>query len=513
MNTRRQNWLEKAEALKPRLLRRDVEPSRLVRPERDGEAFQGWRMVKADAPTELGRDFDLVYDFGEHLVGQLSFKVEALGVVDCPCRVKVQFGEVPAEVAESFDPYTGGLGRGWLQDEVVVRDELPCEVSLPRRYSFRYVRLTGERNGGSYKTRITGLRCAAVTSADASAVDPLPPSVPELSRRIDAISLDTLRDCMQGVFEDGPKRDRRLWLGDFRLQALVNYRSFKNYALAKRCLYLFAALAAEDGRVPSDLYDKPSPHAGRCDIFDYVAIYPSTLLEYAQASGDWDCAAELWPVARRQAEIVAAEIGPDGLFMNQRPWWCFIDWNEKLNDAKLTPEQGVAIFGLKRTLELGRALGKDAEVACFEPLVEQMSQAALANCFDAKRGVFVSGADRQVSWASQAWMTIAGVVSGEAAKLALLTAMADQEAVRPAGPYLNHYVVEALFLAGLPAEAEALLESYWGEMARLGADCFWEVFDPEDQFRSPYGSHLVNSYCHAWSCTPSYFLRGGVRRR
>jgi alpha-L-rhamnosidase len=24
---------------------------------------------------------------------------------------------------------------------------------------------------------------------------------------------------------------------------------------------------------------------------------------------------------------------------------------------------------------------------------------------------------------------------------------------------------------------------------------------------SPYNSHLMNSYCHAWSCTPTYFLR------
>jgi hypothetical protein len=24
---------------------------------------------------------------------------------------------------------------------------------------------------------------------------------------------------------------------------------------------------------------------------------------------------------------------------------------------------------------------------------------------------------------------------------------------------------------------------------------------------SPYGDIHVNSYCHAWSCTPSYFFR------
>ncbi|WP_390580761.1 hypothetical protein [Paenibacillus illinoisensis] len=42
---------------------------------------------------------------------------------------------------------------------------------------------------------------------------------------IDRVAVQT-RDCMQSVFEDCPKRDRRLWIGDLRLQALVNYETF-----------------------------------------------------------------------------------------------------------------------------------------------------------------------------------------------------------------------------------------------------------------------------------------------
>jgi hypothetical protein len=44
-------------------------------------------------------------------------------------------------------------------------------------------------------------------------------------------------------------------------------------------------------------------------------------------------------------------------------------------------------------------------------------------------------------------------------------------------------------------------------MVRKGADTFWEVYRPGDDRLSPYKSHLMNSYCHAWSCTPAYFLR------
>jgi alpha-L-rhamnosidase len=43
-----------------------------------------------------------------------------------------------------------------------------------------------------------------------------------------------------------------------------------------------------------------------------------------------------------------------------------------------------------------------------------------------------------------------------------------------------------------------------------GADTFWEVYDPAQPLSSPYGDIHINSFCHAWSCTPSYFLRSGI---
>lgn len=39
-----------------------------------------------------------------------------------------------------------------------------------------------------------------------------------------------------------------------------------------------------------------------------------------------------------------------------------------------------------------------------------------------------------------------------------------------ATPYMYHYLVEALFVAGLKEKAVKLLKSYWGKMIALGAD-------------------------------------------
>ena len=67
--------------------------------------------------------------------------------------------------------------------------------------------------------------------------------------------------------------------------------------------------------------------------------------------------------------------------------------------------------------------------------------------------------------------------------------------------------MEALFVAGLKEEAIQLLKNYWGKMIELCADTFWEAFKPEEPDFSPYGSPIMSSYCHAWSCTPAYLIK------
>ena len=57
------------------------------------------------------------------------------------------------------------------------------------------------------------------------------------------------------------------------------------------------------------------------------------------------------------------------------------------------------------------------------------------------------------------------------------------------------------------AEAKKALIDYWGGMIKKGADTFWEAYDPNNDFISPYYFYPMNSYCHAWSCTPVYFIR------
>jgi hypothetical protein len=507
-----QKWMAAAEALKPQLRRTPVTPVSLVRMVADPGTFLRWRVEPtapaAEVSRQLMRGGDAVtLDFGRHLVGYLTFTITGEGRgIDAPTRLKLTFGEVPAEVAEPFDPYTGTLSRAWLQDEVINIDVLPATIEMPRRYAFRFLKIEAVATSPNFAVRLSGIRAGAVTSAGNDLAE-LPPGTPELLRRIDRVSVATLRDCMQTVFEDGPKRDRRLWIGDMRLQALTNYATFRNFDLVKRCLYLFAAFPREDGLVAACEFEEPQPHRGHEYIIDYAALYAAAVVDYAEASNDWATAVELWPVVRRQMEILSGYVGKDGIFAAPANAWVFIDWSQNLD--KTAAMHGVFLYSLRYAQQLAEKAGAHEEAAQYGKLMAALTSAARANFRDEKQRVFVSGPKRQVSFASQAWMTLAGVASDDEAMAALRTVASMQDAVKPGAPYLYHYMVDAMMRVGMKQDARALIERYWGGMVRAGADTFWEVYDPENPQLSPYGNTLVVSYCHAWSCTPAYFLRSG----
>ena len=252
--------------------------------------------------------------------------------------------------------------------------------------------------------------------------------------RLDRVSLRTLQNCMQTVFEDGPKRDRRLWLGDLRLQALANYETFHNMKLVKRCLYLFAGQTKDNGQVSACLFTEPKFIVDDTFLLDYSMFFGAALCDYYEASGDKETLKDLSACAYRQMEIAKEQ-------------------------------------------------------------------------FAEKIGLFVSGDEKQINYASQVWMILAEAVSGEegAEILDRLVELKPEKGM--VSPYMNHHFVEALLMCGKKDQAMKYMKYYWGGMINHGADTFWELYNPENPAESPYGSSIVNSYCHAWSCTPTYLLR------
>ena len=510
MTQQQAEWVRIAESLKP-VLREEVQlPLAVVQPVADKRVYLRWRMeVVGPAASIESKTFQagqqFILDFGGHRTGYLALSLSGVGRnVDAPARLRFTFGEVPGDVAEPLHPYKGSLGEGWLPEDVVTIDNLPQEVRLPRRYAFRYVKVEVIGTSPNYAARFTNVRAHAVTAA-AEVPRALPPPVPEGLHRIDEVSLATLRDCMQTTFEDGPRRDQRLWIGDMRLQALANYKTFRNMELVKRCLYLFAAFPREDGLLHACVFEKPKPMAAGDVILDYAALYVAALYDYVKVSGDTACGEDLWATAKRQLEIIGSCVNTEGLFVDPGNVWIFVDWAKRLDRGAAM--HGILLYSYRQAALLAELLDHAEAAREYNAVADKMTKAAEKNFLHAAKKVYVSGRDGQVSLASQAWLILAGVGTKEIGAAALRNALADPGVVLPESPYLYHHVVSAMLACGMEAEGLALIEKYWGGMVRDGADTFWEVYTPGDSLASPYGDVHINSFCHAWSCTPAYLLR------
>ena len=161
-------------------------------------------------------------------------------------------------------------------------------VPIDRRMAFRYVKIELLGVSGSFQFDFTGMRVRAVSSASGTPIE-LAAGTPEMIRRIKMPSgLATLGECMQTVYEDGPKRDLRLWIGDLYLEALANSYSFKNHDLTKRCLYLLASLADSTGWVSATVYERPEwkIQGKGTHCMDYSLLYGVALADYVKYSGD-----------------------------------------------------------------------------------------------------------------------------------------------------------------------------------------------------------------------------------
>ena len=438
-----------------------------------------------------------LYDFGNHYTGYVTLKLDCTNPADAPAFLKLTFAEDKEELGFNSADYNGWLSRSWIQEETVHFDLMPKSYRLPRRYAFRYLKVEVISTSPAYDLKIRSVKLDAVSSAR---VEPEIVGKSARVRRIDQVGLRTLHECMQEEFEDGPKRDRRLWLGDLRLQAQVNYLTYKQNDLVKRCLYLFAALADKNGLVPGCLFTKPRHVAGNV-MYDYPLLFIPTLLDYYEATGDKETTLELFPVAKRQEQIGRGLIADDGTITPTE--WCFIDWCDDFKrDACAL---AVYIYSADALVRLGELLGE--EQSEVRELVSREREVANKLYYSTEKGLFLDTGKEGVSYATNTWMTLARVADKQTLAKALKNTANYKGAVTPVTPYMYHHYIEALCSVDLTEEAYALMEGYFGTMVDMGADTYRELFDPKNPFGSPYGSPIVNSYCHAWSCAPSYFLR------
>lgn len=498
--------LKKALKNLPRVHETEVEAAQTVSFSMDSDRRIKKEIEDNYRERKLQKGDEVILDFGNHQVGYLNLQLDYEGShPDAPVWMRIHFAEQPVELFEDAKTYQGWISSSWIEEEQIHVDVVPSAVKLPRRFAFRYVKIQIIDMSSKFSLVIKDAVCTAVSSADDAQLKSYV-SENDLHKKLDSIACRTLHNCMQTVFEDGPKRDRRLWLGDLRMQALANYETYQNNAMVKACLYLFAALPMENGQMGACIFLDPAPEVDDTVMFDYSLFFIAALRDYYVKTKDKETLIDLWPTALSQIYIAEEKIGDKGVVMDSDVMgWCFVDWNLALN--KQASAQGIFLYALLAAIELAWYLDEKEEKAKLEEVYKNAKSDALKEFWDESLECFVSGEKKQVSVASQVWMILGGAIEGEDAKALLNRMEMQDDKVNMVTPYMYHNYIDAWIKLGEKEKALDELEKYWGGMANLGADTFWELYNPDNPGESPYGGTIVNSYCHAWSCAPAYFLR------
>lgn len=456
-----EDFIKKADALIPELIHTEVVPKQIVTIEQDGKNCKA--VFESDIEElkniEMGRNDSVILDFGNHNVGYVKFRLISAGSPpDAPAYIKIKFGEIPVEIIENSNEYNGDIGKGWIQEEFIHIDILPAVIEMPRRYAFRYMEVKVIDTSPKYKVVLEDVSCTAVTSADISKVTPLSGIDADLIE-MDKIALRTMQGCMQKGYEDGPKRDRRLWIGDLRLQAQTNYVTFHNNDLVKHDLYLYAGLTMNEGRVGACLFTEPKYQVDDTALFDYSLFFVSILHDYYMETKDEETRKDLTATAYRQIELAVREMDDDGTVKDKEAWWCFIDWADGLN--KQAGAQGVLIYTLRHAIKLAEFDQNEEKIKEYKEYLEKAITGAM-KLWDAESGFFLSGSEKQVSWASQVWMVLADVFGDKAKNAQLLehTIVVDPK-IRMVTPYMYHHFIEALVQNDRKEVALSFMRAYW----------------------------------------------------
>src|SRR5687767_4146132 len=96
-NNKRASWLTIAKKTEPALVSVTRRPSNIVTIIKDGQSFQGYKIgasIRTDSfyLKSMKSQSGIILDFGEHLTGFVTFKIEDLkAVADAALRLKFTF--------------------------------------------------------------------------------------------------------------------------------------------------------------------------------------------------------------------------------------------------------------------------------------------------------------------------------------------------------------------------------------------------------------------------------------
>ncbi len=300
----------------------------------------------------------------------------------------------------------------------------------------------------------------------------------------------TLYVNMRDNHMDCPDRERAQWYGD-----LVNQLGQVFYALdaergpllLRKALRQMAAWQRDDDALVTSVPYGQGLNSPELPLQMLAAVGWYGLWRYYEHTGDAETLAAVYPAVRRYLGLWSMD--GEGLVAHRPGDWAWPDWGEHADYPVL--ENAWYYLALKGAGAAAAVVGATADTAWYADRMRSIEGAF--------RGRFWRGDhfrspdhDGEIDDRANAMVVLAGLAR-EADHPAVLQVLAEEE---HASPYMEKYVLEAMFVLGGATAAMERMKRRYGPMIRSWITTLWEDWEWREW----------NGYNHAWSGGPLTLL-------
>jgi len=299
-------------------------------------------------------------------------------------------------------------------------------------------------------------------------------------------SLNTMDINMRDAIQD-PDRERSQWWGDVVIllgQILCTCDTNGHHAITKAISNL-----VEWQRPDSTLYS-PVPSGewhGELPTQMLASIGKYGFWRYFSYTGDTAEIRYVYPHVKKYMALW--KIGDDGLVVHRSGGWNWYDWGKDIDEKVI--ENGWYYLALQSAYNMAMLLGNEADATSYAKLMVTIRQSFNKQFWN---GTCYRSAN------------YTGQTDDRAQGLAVVAGLADRIKYEPlkkvfqkefhAGPYLEKYILEALFIMNAPEMAMQRMKYRYSKMISSNVTTLWEGWDIGS---AEYGG---GSYNHGWAGGP-----------
>ncbi|MFI1727414.1 discoidin domain-containing protein [Streptomyces sp. NPDC020489] len=300
---------------------------------------------------------------------------------------------------------------------------------------------------------------------------------------------------MRDNYMDCPTRERAQWWGDVVNQLKEGFYTFdtRSHALGKKAIAQLAAWQKDSGAlyspVPTTIWTAELPVQMLASVWSFWTYYLYT--------GDASAVTVAYPAVKRYLNLWSLD--GDGLVNHRRGDWDWEDWGSNI-DARLL-DNSWYYLALDTAAKLADLSGNAGDVAGWQTRRDSIKANFDRVLWNASRNEYRSpGYNGDTDDRGNALAVVAGLAP--ASRFRAVT-----EVLRThlnASPYMEFYVLEALYLMGAATVAEERMRNrFAAQVADPACHTLWELWTKADGTDN-----------HAWNGGPLYALSAyaaGVR--